>query len=209
MPIDCEIEPRLLLSRSWKHAAGIDEAGRGPWAGPVIASAVIILSLQEVRDSVPELRDSKKLSSKQRAVCLKKIISTPGIFWAIGEASVEEIDQFNILEATKLAMARAIKSLPLEPDGFWVDGSPMRGFLSNAEYFTKGDDRLPSIAAASVLAKETRDSIMRDIDESFPQYGFANHKGYGTAAHADALKKWGPCPHHRQSFAPVRSACGS
>ncbi len=209
MPIDWEIEHQLLASRSWKHAAGIDEAGRGPWAGPVVASAVIILNSQEAKLTIPELRDSKKLSPKQRATCVKKITSTPGILWAIGEASVEEIDQFNILEATKLAMARAIKSLPLEPDGFWLDGSPMRGFLNNAEYFTKGDDRLPSIAAASVLAKETRDSIMLNIDESYPQYRFANHKGYGTTAHADALKKWGPCPHHRRSFAPVRSACGS
>ena len=209
MPIKWEIEPQLLASCAWKHAAGIDEAGRGPWAGPVVAAAVIILDLHKVKSNIPELRDSKKLSPKQRAICHKKITSQSCIVWAIGQASVEEIDRLNILNATKLAMSRAIESLPLKPDGFWIDGSPICGFLHEARYFVRGDELLPSIAAASVLAKETRDSIMRYIDEQFPKYNFAQHKGYGTTAHAHALKMWGPCPYHRRSFAPVRSARGS
>jgi ribonuclease HII len=209
MPVDWEIELRLLSERSWRHAAGIDEAGRGPWAGPVVAAAVIILDLAAVSKIIPELGDSKKLSAKLRSAYQKKITTSPHIVWAIGQASVDEIDQWNILEATKIAMARAIKALPFPPDGFWIDGSRMQNFFSNADYFVQGDDYIPSIAAASILAKEARDSMMQDIHEAFPQYCFANHKGYGTAAHAAALKKWGPCPHHRRSFAPVRSAGSS
>ncbi|MCS7063182.1 MAG: ribonuclease HII [Methylacidiphilales bacterium] len=204
--MDWELEPKLLQKYGWPDAAGLDEAGRGPWAGPVVAAAVLIRDRKQLREQVPLLRDSKKLSPRQRKIVADQLKTSSSLVWSVAIATAQEIDASDILKATQLAMYRALQNLEAQPGGLWIDGNPMRQFEMNAVYFKKGDDLLPSIAAASVLAKVTRDSIMEQLHERYPQYGFARHKGYGTADHAAALKKWGPCPEHRRSFTPVRSA---
>ncbi len=174
---------------------GIDEAGRGPLAGPVCAAAVILPP-----DWEPEgLNDSKKLSPRQREALYGEITAR-ALGWSVAFASVREIDEINILQATFLAMRRALAGLPEAPDFALVDGNrdPGLGILTRCE--VKGDGRYACIAAASVLAKVSRDRLMDQEEERFPQYGFARHKGYGTKLHTDALRAYGPCPIHRRSF---------
>lgn len=179
--------------------AGIDEAGRGPLAGPVVAAAVILPSA----DAVPGLDDSKKLSAAKREKLYAAITSHPEMVWATGMASCREIDRHNILRATHLAMARAADGLAVEPALCLIDGLAVPGFPRPSHAVVKGDSISLSIAAASIIAKVTRDRIMAQLDEEFPQYGFAAHQGYGTKAHLEALRIHGPCPHHRHSFRPV------
>lgn len=179
--------------------AGIDEAGRGPLAGPVIAAAVIL----PMRFHCKGLDDSKKLNAARRQEFYNELTSNPRIIWSTGAADVAEIDSLNILRATHLAMRRAADSLATAPDYCLVDGLPVRDFTYAHEGIVRGDSLSLSIAAASVIAKVTRDTIMATLHEEFPQYGFERHQGYGTKGHLEALRIHGPCRHHRFSFQPV------
>ena len=175
---------------------GVDEAGRGPLAGPVYAAAVILSPDRPIEG----LNDSKKLSEKKREA-LYDVILERAVAYCIASASVEEIEEYNILNATYLAMTRAVQGLSLTPDLALIDGNripPQLGVA--AQTVIKGDAQSESIAAASILAKVTRDRVLIEMDAQYPQYGFAVHKGYGTKAHAAALKEFGPCPEHRLSF---------
>ncbi len=180
--------------------AGIDEAGRGPWAGPVVAAAVI-LSADGVLDGID---DSKRLPRERRAELYEQIRATATV--GIGEASVEEIDVLNILEATMLAMRRAVEALETRPSHALVDGNRLPDLACPAQAIVKGDSRSLSIAAASIVAKETRDRTMRRLARTYPGYGWEHNAGYGTREHARALETLGPTPHHRRSFRPVRKA---
>lgn len=178
---------------------GVDEAGRGPLAGPVYAAAVIL----DEAHPIAGLADSKKLSEKRRDV-LALEIKQHAAAWAIAEASVEEIDALNILRASLLAMKRAVQALSVQPQEVWADGlyCPDTGLASRA--IVKGDSTIPAISAASILAKTARDEFMLRLHDQFPQYGFAVHKGYPTAAHLEALREHGVSSVHRRSFRPVR-----
>lgn len=175
---------------------GVDEAGRGPLAGPVVAGAVILCD-----GGIIGLNDSKKLSESKRIKLESEIKSR--CRWAIGVASVEEIDAINILQATMLAMTRAVEGLGVEPREILVDGNRLPKWRYSARAIIGGDASEPAISAASIIAKQARDAMMVAAEARYPGYGFARHKGYGTAAHIEALKCLGPCPIHRRSFAPV------
>ncbi len=181
--------------------AGVDEAGRGPLAGPVVAAAVIL----DERQPIEGLADSKTLTAPRRERLYDEI-RAKALCCAIGEASVEEIDRLNILKATLLAMQRAVQGLRLKPVRVLVDGNQLPVLDMLAEAVVKGDALVPAISAASILAKVHRDRWCGQIHAQFPQYGFDAHKGYGTAAHLEALRLHGACAWHRQSFAPVRAA---
>lgn len=178
--------------------AGVDEAGRGPLAGPVVAAAVIL----DPRQPIAGLADSKKLTARRRERLYDEICAK-ALCCSVAQASVEEIDRLNILQATLLAMQRAVAGLRLPPAKVLVDGNrlPTLGVL--AEAIVDGDATVPAISAASILAKVQRDRWCAEVDAQCPQYGFAAHKGYGTAAHLAALRAHGACEHHRRSFAPV------
>ena len=181
--------------------AGVDEAGRGPLAGPVFAAAVI---LPEHYD-LPGLTDSKKLSPKRREQ-LFVAIRQQALTYSIQQASVAEIDQYNILNATLLAMKRALESLTLVPKKALIDGNKAPNTQIQTQTIIGGDLSVPEISAASILAKVSRDALLLALDQTYPQYGFAKHKGYGTRQHLDMLAKHGPCPSHRKSFAPIKKA---
>ncbi|HEY4254750.1 MAG TPA: ribonuclease HII [Chlamydiales bacterium] len=178
---------------------GLDEAGRGPLAGPVAAAVCVFL--EEVRFA--GLNDSKQLSEVERERLFKEITVHPSIEWAIGLASAAEIDQFNIVRATFLAMNRALAQLATKPDLLLIDGHLAPSFGIPIVPIVKGDAQSASIAAASILAKVTRDRLMTELGAEFPQYGFKEHKGYGTPQHLTALRQWGPSNVHRKTFAPV------
>lgn len=178
--------------------AGVDEAGRGPLAGPVVAAAVILDELHPIKG----LADSKKLTALRREQLYDEI-QAKALCCSIALATVEEIDRLNILQATMLAMKRAVEGLRLKPHKVLVDGNRLPSLNILAEAIVKGDALVPAISAASILAKVYRDRWCADYHLQFPQYGFATHKGYGTAAHLAALKEHGACPQHRKSFAPV------
>lgn len=181
------------------RVAGVDEAGRGPLAGPVVAAAVILDPARPIEG----LNDSKKLSeAKRERLALE--IREKALSWAIAEASSIEIDQINILQATFLAMRRATEALHLAPEFAQIDGNKVPpGLPCSSEAIVKGDGKVAAIAAASILAKTHRDALMRELAISFPQYGFERHMGYPTPAHFAALEAHGPCSAHRRSFAPV------
>jgi ribonuclease HII len=183
------------------HICGVDEAGRGPWAGPVIASALIFTS----RNTIPEgIHDSKKIPAPKRERLFDALQSCAII--GTGIASVEEIDALNIWGATALAMRRAVMALGVVPDLALIDGNRIPAELPcKAQAIIRGDGASLSIAAASIIAKVTRDRVMKELDGQFPQYGFSSHQGYGTMAHHNALKMHGPCSAHRKSFAPIRA----
>lgn len=176
---------------------GVDEAGRGPLAGPVVAAAVILCP-----DGIDGLDDSKKLSAKRRAE-LEALIKAHCV-WAVGIAEVEEIDTINILQATMLAMTRAVEALGCEPLRILVDGNRLPRWRYRAEAIVRGDALHPCISAASIIAKEHRDRLMLELDLAYPGYGWASNKGYGSAGHLEALRLLGPTPLHRRSFSPVR-----
>ena len=181
--------------------AGVDEAGRGPLAGPVVAAAVILDDLRPIKG----LADSKVLTALQRERLNEQILAT-ALCCSVAQASVEEIDTHNILQATMLAMRRAVEGLRLKPAKVLVDGNrlPMLDVL--AEAIVRGDARVKAISAASILAKVHRDRLCEQLHVEFPHYGFAGHKGYGTPEHLEALARHGACVHHRRSFAPVAAA---
>jgi ribonuclease HII len=181
--------------------AGVDEAGRGPLAGPVVAAAVILDDLQPVKG----LADSKVLTARRREKLFDEIRGK-ALCCSIAQASVEEIEQLNILQATLLAMRRAVEGLRLKPRLVLVDGNRLPVLAMRAQAIVKGDALVPAISAASVLAKVQRDRWCAELDLQYPQYGFAKHKGYGTAAHLAALREHGACPQHRKTFGPVTAA---
>lgn len=192
----------LQISLVWDTSglvAGVDEAGRGPLAGPVVAAAVIL----DDRQPIHGLADSKKLSAKRREVLFDEI-RAKALCCSIAQASVEEIDKLNILQATLLAMRRAVLGLRLPPKLVLVDGNRLPVLEIRSEAIVKGDEKVPCISAASILAKVTRDRWCKQYHVEFPQYGFDQHKGYGTAEHLAALRQHGACPQHRKTFRPVR-----
>ena len=181
--------------------AGVDEAGRGPLAGPVVAAAVILDGLKPIRG----LNDSKLLTALARErLCVE--IHAKALCFCIAQASVEEIDELNILQATMLAMRRAVEGLRLRPNKVLVDGNRLPILKVAAEAIVRGDAKVKAISAASILAKVHRDRLCLELHRQHPQYGFDGHKGYPTPAHLAALKEHGACPHHRRSFAPVRES---
>lgn len=183
-------------AKGYRAIAGLDEVGRGPLAGPVIAAAVILPEGY----THPDLNDSKKLTTAKRRAVRDHLLATPGVLWAVGEASVEEIDTINILQASLLAMRRAYEKLTLSPDFLLIDGNcGLRGALPERT-LVKGDARCRSIAAASIIAKEHRDDLMDALAKIHPQYGLEQHKGYATAVHRAAIKTHGLTPIHRRSF---------
>lgn len=184
--------------------AGVDEAGRGPLAGPVVAAAVIL----DDRHPIKGLADSKQLTAKRREKLYDEI-RAKALCCSIAEASVEEIDRLNILQATMLAMQRAVAGLRLKPHKVLVDGNRLPPLDVLAEAIVSGDALVPAISAASILAKVTRDRQLQELDQRHPAYGFAKHKGYGTAQHLQALQQHGPLPEHRRSFAPVARAAAT
>lgn len=192
---DLEFET-LAKAKGFKAVCGVDEAGRGPLAGPVCAAAVILPENCEIEG----LNDSKKLSEKKREA-LFDVIKEKAIAYSIAFGSLEEIEEFNILEATFIAMNRAIDGLKTPADYALIDGNRVpKNIKVPCETIVKGDGKSLSVAAASVLAKVTRDRLLLEIDEQYPQYNFKKHKGYGTKEHTDLILKYGPCPVHRLSF---------
>lgn len=198
---------KQLLSSHKGFLAGVDEAGRGPLAGPVVAAAVI-LPIRWVQTGFPSahdfLTDSKKLTAAQRILLFEWLQREEEIQWSVAAVDAEEIDRMNILQATWLAMKHAVESLPVPPVHCLVDGLPVQGMPCPHTALVNGDARSYSIAAASVIAKVTRDRFMEACDKEFPNYGFREHKGYGTQRHLDAISRFGPCALHRRSFSPLR-----
>lgn len=193
-----------LKLESGLHAAGVDEAGRGPLAGDVYAAAVIL----DANYGIAGLADSKTLSEKKR-IALAEQIKTHALCFSIAVATVEEIDRLNILQATLLAMKRAVEGLSISPELAWVDGNQSPRLSCRVQTIVKGDARVPAISAASILAKTARDEDLQRLHLLYPQYAFDQHKGYGTALHLARLKQYGPSPVHRRSFAPVRACLES
>ena len=193
--------PTQQVAFSWDLPgllAGVDEAGRGPLAGPVVAAAVILDDMRPIAG----LNDSKKLSPARREKLFDEI-RAKALCCSIAQASAQEIDEINILQATLLAMRRAVEGLRLKPAKVLVDGNRLPTLDVLAEAIVRGDATVPAISAASILAKVTRDRWCAELDAQYPQYGFAAHKGYGTAEHLAALQAHGACPEHRKTFAPV------
>ena len=194
-PTDLWVYEREAFADGVKLVCGVDEAGRGPLAGPVCAAAVIL----PPELAIPGLNDSKKLTDKKRRE-LYDVITAEAVSYGIAFADEKEIDEINILQATFLAMARAMEQLTQQPELALVDGNRAKDFGLPVRTIVKGDSLSASIAAASILAKVTRDRLMEQYDETYPQYGFAVHKGYGTKRHYEALREFGPSPIHRMTF---------
>ena len=186
---------RITSEKGFKNICGVDEAGRGPLAGPVCAAAVILKPNQIIEG----VNDSKKLSEKKREA-LFDVIKNEVLAYSIAFATVEEIEELNILNATMLAMKRAVEGLKIKADYALIDGNRLPPLNIPCEYVIKGDAKSMSIAAASILAKVSRDRLCYKYAEKYPQYGFDKHKGYGTKAHTQAIKEYGPCEIHRMSF---------
>jgi ribonuclease HII len=180
--------------------AGVDEVGRGPLAGDVVAAAVIL----PAQHSIKGLADSKTITAYQREALFKEI-TQQAISFSIARATVEEIDRFNILQSSLMAMRRAVRALQSQPDYVAVDGNHLPKWEYHSEAVIKGDSKVEAISAASILAKVTRDAEMQELDTIFPGYGFASNKGYPTAQHLEALQRQGPCPIHRRSFSPINN----
>ena len=197
---------REAFAAGFRRVAGLDEAGRGPLAGPVVAACVVLPPADGVPAVLEGLTDSKQLTAKQRDRFFRILRGLPGVSIGVGRASVAEIDRLNILRATHRAMARAAAALRPPADFLLVDGLPVTGLPCPSRAIVHGDALSLSIAAASVVAKVTRDRLMAAADRRHPGYGFALHKGYGTASHLEALRRLGPCAAHRRSFRPVADA---
>lgn len=189
-----------MVARENQFVAGVDEAGRGPLAGPVVAAAVIL----NPEITIDGLADSKTLTALQRERLAEKIKAS-ALAWAVGISDVAEIDRHNILQATFIAMQRAVGGLPIAPGHVLIDGNRCPQLPCPATAIVKGDQKEPAISAASILAKVTRDAMMTDLDRQFPDYGFARHKGYPSKEHIALLRRHGVTSHHRRSFAPVRA----
>lgn len=190
---------RELRAEGFSFIAGVDEAGRGPLAGPVTAAAVCFPP--DAR--IPRVFDSKQVTEAERLEMREAILAVPGVQYAVVFGSVEDIDRWNILQTNDRAMYAAVKQLE-RVDFLLIDGRPVPHMPYPSRAVVGGDAKSASIAAASILAKTARDAVMMELDERYPEYGFAEHKGYGTAAHLEALRKFGPCPAHRKSFSPIK-----
>lgn len=192
---------KRLKAEGFTRIAGVDEAGRGPLAGPIVAAACIL------PDGVlfENLNDSKQLTPEEREILFSEITTCPHLYFGIGIIDVKTIDRVNILQATFLAMKKAVEALFIQPDYILIDGNQLPSFDIPTESVVEGDSLSISIAAASVIAKVTRDRIMVELDAKWPLYGFKQHKGYATDQHIQAIQTHGPCPIHRKSFDPVRS----
>ena len=193
-------DQHLIKSTQNFLVAGVDEAGRGPLAGPVLAAAVILDPLRPIDG----LADSKVLSECKRD-SLSEIIKALALSWSVGLASVEEIDEFNILQATLLAMQRAVEGLAIQPDKVLIDGNIVPRMFVSAQAIVKGDSKVKVISAASILAKVTRDSIMVDYHKNYPEFSFHMHKGYGTCLHITEIEHFGLLPIHRKTFNPIKT----
>jgi ribonuclease HII len=198
---ELQIFEREMQKSGYKTIAGVDEAGRGPLAGPVVAAACIIAE----NTLVAGVNDSKQLTSQQRCQLFEILTNHPEIQYGVGVVSSTEIDRINILEATKVAMQQAIDNLKQKPEYILIDGLALPSHPIPNMKIIQGDCRSYLIAAASIIAKETRDRLMKGFHELWPLYGFNQHKGYGTEAHREAIEKHGPCPIHRMSFEPLKS----
>lgn len=206
MSPDLQPEREFWAAHPGAALAGVDEAGRGCLAGPVVAAAVHFAEADAealLRGPLAGANDSKQLSPARREALFEAIVREPRVRWAVGQASVVEIDALNILRATHLAMRRALEGLSARPDHALVDGLPVKGLPIPHTALVKGDARSLLIACASILAKVSRDRLCAALDARYPGYGFVGHKGYGTRAHLEALRRLGPCPAHRRTFAPV------
>lgn len=189
------------ILQKYQYIAGVDEVGRGPLVGAVVTAAVIL----DPNNPIEGLNDSKKLSEKKRLL-LAEEIKVKALAWSLGRAERHEIDEINILKATMLAMQRAVNGLKIHPDFVLIDGNKCPILTYPAQAVVKGDSLVPAISAASILAKVARDAEMEVLHQQYPQYGFADHKGYPTAKHLAALKEYGPIMQHRRSFKPVSEA---
>lgn len=198
-PLDLYEYQRIAFAEGYRLVAGIDEAGRGPLAGPVTAAAAVL----PLEIELPDLNDSKQLSERQRERLFELLTSSPDVSWAIADIPPRRIDEVNILNATHECMRLAAAELTNAPELIFVDGNPVQGFGCPAVNIVKGDAKCAAISAASILAKVHRDRLMVSYDAEYPGYGFAKHKGYGTAEHLAAINELGPCPIHRMTFAPV------
>lgn len=196
------MQPDLFFDPALALTAGVDEAGRGPLAGPVVAAAVIL----DPNNPIEGLADSKKLTAKKREA-LEPLIKERALAWCVAEASVEEIDDINILQATMLAMQRAVAGLQVQPEFVQVDGNRIPKLPMMAEAIVKGDAKVQAISAASILAKTHRDAYMMEQAKKYPGYGFENHMGYGTAEHIKAVETLGVLPIHRKTFKPISLYC--
>ncbi|MBN2304627.1 MAG: ribonuclease HII [Anaerolineae bacterium] len=204
MTADLSLE-YALHAEGFGHIAGLDEAGRGAWAGPVVAGAVILpLDRFDLAGILADVNDSKQLTPQVREALLPHIMAA-AIATGIGHASNTEIDELGIVPATQLAMRRALAALSVPPDALLTDAMRLPGVSLPCTAIIKGDQKSLSIAAASILAKVTRDQHMNGLDAIFPRYGFREHKGYGTALHQQSLEHFGPCAIHRLTFAPVQA----
>ena len=204
-----EFEKRLWLKNPDAVVAGVDEAGRGCLAGPVVAGAVsmpVDAAERLLAGELAGLTDSKQLTAARRDYYFSRLTALPEVSWATGMCSAEEIDRINILAATHLAMRRAVGALPVRPEHLLVDGLPVKGLQCASTAIVHGDGKSFLIAAASVIAKVTRDRIMQELDARFPQYNFAVNKGYGVNEHVAALFRYGSCEEHRHTFRPVQDA---
>lgn len=191
---------QIKWSEGFSFVAGVDEAGRGCMAGPVVAAAVIFTDPDKIPDGI---HDSKQMTHAARMEIREKLLAEPSVLWAVGEVQADEIDRINILQATWKAMRLAVAQLP-QTQFILVDGNPVKGFPLPSQSIVKGDAKSLSIGAASILAKTHRDLLMEKYAEQYPQYGFDLHKGYCTEQHIEAVRKHGPCPIHRLSYAPIR-----
>ncbi|TOO33076.1 ribonuclease HII [Vibrio parahaemolyticus] len=195
--------PPFEYPQGYQLIAGVDEVGRGPLVGDVVTAAVIL----DPNNPIEGLNDSKKLSEKKRLELLPKI-KEKALAWAVGRCSPEEIDELNILQATMVAMQRAIAGLKVQPDLVLIDGNRCPELPMDSQAVVKGDLRVAEISAASILAKVVRDQEMEELDKQYPQFGFAKHKGYPTKAHFEAIEQHGVISEHRKSFKPVKKALG-
>lgn len=196
------MQPDLFFDPNLALTAGVDEAGRGPLAGPVVAASVIL----DPENPIEGLADSKKLTAKKREA-LEPLIKERALAWCVAEASVEEIDEINILQATMLAMQRAVAGLKVQPEFVQVDGNRIPKLPMMAEAIVKGDAKVAAISAASILAKTHRDAYMMEQAHRYPGYGFEKHMGYGTAEHIKAIETLGVLPIHRKTFKPISLYC--
>ncbi|HCG7306042.1 TPA: ribonuclease HII [Vibrio parahaemolyticus] len=195
--------PPFEYPQSYQLIAGVDEVGRGPLVGDVVTAAVIL----DPNNPIEGLNDSKKLSEKKRLALLPEI-KEKALAWAVGRCSPEEIDELNILQATMVAMQRAIAGLKVQPDLVLIDGNRCPELPMDSQAVVKGDLRVAEISAASIIAKVVRDQEMEELDKQYPQFGFAKHKGYPTKAHFEAIEQHGVISEHRKSFKPVKKALG-
>ena len=191
---------QIKWNEGFSFVAGVDEAGRGCMAGPVVAGAVIFTDPDKIPDGI---HDSKQMTHEARMAIREKLLAEPSVLWAVAEVQADEIDRINILQATWKAMRLAVAQLK-QTQFILVDGNPVKGFELPSQSIVKGDAKSLSIGAASILAKTHRDLLMEKYAEQYPQYGFELHKGYCTAQHIEAVKQYGPCPIHRLTYAPIR-----